>query len=35
MNAVLYGVDGRAATEIEELTAAIGDERLLARPATR
>ena len=31
MNAVLYGVDGRATTEVEELTAAIGVERLLAR----
>ena len=26
-NAVLYGVDGRATAEIEELTAAIGVER--------
>ena len=30
-NAVLYGVDGRATTEVEELTATIGVERLLAR----
>ena len=31
MNGVLYGVDGRAAAEIEELTAAIGEETLLER----
>ena len=30
-NAVLYGVDVRATTEVEELTATIGVERLLAR----
>jgi xylulokinase len=29
MNAVLYGVDTRAAAEIDELTAEIGEERLL------
>jgi xylulokinase len=29
-NAALYGVDARAATEIEELNAAIGPERILA-----
>ena len=29
-NAALYGVDARAATEIEELNAAIGRERILA-----
>ncbi len=29
MNAVLYGVDTRAAVEIEELTAEIGLERLM------
>lgn len=31
MNAVLYGVDTRAANEIEELTALIGEDVLLAR----
>lgn len=31
MNAVLYGVDTRAAKEIEELTARIGEDVLLAR----
>ena len=31
MNAVLYGVDTRAATEIEELTARIGEDVLLDR----
>jgi xylulokinase len=31
MNAVLYGVDGRAAKEIAELTEAIGEEALLDR----
>jgi xylulokinase len=31
MNAVLYGVDTRAANEIEELTARIGEDVLLAR----
>jgi xylulokinase len=31
MNAVLYGVDTRAAREIEELTARIGEDVLLAR----
>jgi xylulokinase len=31
MNAVLYGVDTRAAVEIEELTARIGEEVLLER----
>src|ERR1700733_4004394 len=31
MNAVLYGVDTRAAREIEDLTAAIGAEAILAR----
>jgi xylulokinase len=31
MPAVLYGVDGRAAAEIDELTAAIGTDTLLAR----
>ncbi len=31
MNAVLYGVDTRAAQEIEELTQRIGNDRLLAR----
>jgi len=31
MNAVLYGVDTRAAREIEELTAAIGEDEILAR----
>jgi xylulokinase len=31
MNAVLYGVDTRAAEEIEELTAAIGEETILDR----
>ena len=31
MNAVLYGVDTRAAKEIEELTAAIGEDTLLDR----
>ncbi len=31
MNAVLYGVDTRAAKEIEELTAAIGEDVLLDR----
>ncbi|MCX7889932.1 MAG: FGGY-family carbohydrate kinase [Rhodobacteraceae bacterium] len=30
MNGVLYGVDTRAAAEIEDLTAAIGAERILA-----
>ena len=30
-NAVLYGVDGRATKEVEELAATIGVERLLAR----
>ncbi|MCM2502921.1 FGGY-family carbohydrate kinase [Aureimonas altamirensis] len=30
MNAVLYGVDTRAADEIDELTASIGEEALLA-----
>ena len=31
MNAVLYGVDGRAASEVEELTARIGEDVLVAR----
>jgi xylulokinase len=31
MNAVLYGVDTRAAQEIEDLTAEIGADRILAR----
>jgi xylulokinase len=31
MNGVLYGVDARAAKEIEDLTAAIGEETLLDR----
>ena len=31
MNAVLYGVDTRAAREIEELTARIGADRIFAR----
>jgi len=31
MNAVLYGVDGRAEREVEELTKRIGEETLLAR----
>ncbi len=31
MNAVLYGVDNRAATEVAELTASIGEATLLAR----
>jgi xylulokinase len=31
MNAVLYGVDGRAHREIEELTAAIGQDTLVQR----
>jgi xylulokinase len=31
MNAVLYGVDGRAAAEVEELTARIGLDTLLER----
>ncbi len=31
MNAVLYGVDNRAAAEVAELTARIGEETLLAR----
>ncbi|HET7714442.1 MAG TPA: FGGY-family carbohydrate kinase [Bauldia sp.] len=31
MNAVLYGVDTRAAAEIEELTAAIGEDMILDR----
>ena len=31
MNAVLYGVDTRAAREIEELTKAIGEEKILER----
>jgi xylulokinase len=31
MNGVLYGVDTRAAKEIDELTAAIGEETLVAR----
>jgi xylulokinase len=31
MNAVLYGVDTRAAAEVEELTGAIGDAALLER----
>src|SRR5947209_11706217 len=31
MNAVLYGVDTRAASEVAELTQAIGDEMLLER----
>jgi xylulokinase len=31
MNAVLYGVDGRAADEVAELCRAIGEERLLER----
>ena len=31
MNGVLYGVDTRAALEIEELTRAIGEDTLLAR----
>ena len=31
MNAVLYGVDTRAAAEVEELTARIGRDRLIAR----
>ena len=31
MNAVLYGVDGRAAAEIAELTARIGEDALLQR----
>ena len=31
MNAVLYGVDGRASKEIEDLTAAIGEDALLDR----
>lgn len=31
MNAVLYGVDGRAAKEIEELTDRIGGEKILDR----
>lgn len=31
MNAVLYGVDGRAAAEVTELTGRIGIDRLLAR----
>lgn len=30
-NAVLYGVDTRASREIEDLTAEIGDDRILAR----
>ncbi len=32
MNGVLYGVDTRAAKEIEELTARIGADRILDRP---
>ena len=35
MNAVLYGVDTRAAREIEELTAAIGADASSAVAATR
>ena len=31
MNAVLYGVDGRAEREVAELTERIGEETLLAR----
>jgi xylulokinase len=31
MHAVLYGVDGRAALEVEELTRRIGEETLIAR----
>ena len=31
MNGVLYGVDTRAAREIEELTAAVGENRILDR----
>ena len=31
MNAVLYGVDGRASKEIDDLTAAIGEDALLDR----
>ncbi len=31
MNAVLYGVDGRAALEIEELTSRIGEARILEK----
>ena len=31
MNAVLYGVDGRAGKEVDELTERIGDEKLLDR----
>jgi xylulokinase len=35
MNAVLYGVDTRAAAEIEELSRRIGEERLLAVGASK
>ncbi|RLJ58915.1 xylulokinase [Litoreibacter meonggei] len=31
MNGVLYGVDGRADTEVRELTARIGEETIIAR----
>ena len=31
MNAILYGVDGRASTEIADLTAAIGMDTLLGK----
>lgn len=31
MNGVLYGVDGRAEAEVQELTARIGEDRLIAR----
>ena len=31
MNGVLYGVDGRAAAEVEELTAELGEDVLLDR----
>ncbi|WP_306120118.1 MULTISPECIES: FGGY-family carbohydrate kinase [unclassified Roseitalea] len=31
MNAVLYGVDNRAATQVDELTAQIGEEAILER----
>lgn len=31
MNGVLYGVDGRAEAEVQELTARIGEDRIIAR----